>query len=165
MTLNVEKELAALGRLTVAELRLKHAEVFGEPNRSCNKEYLVKRIVWRMQANAYGGLSERARQRAEELANDADLRTTAPKVRKPEAGAPVAKAVVPFARGSRLPMAGGNLTRRYKGRDIVVRVRPKGFEYEGTIYRTLSAVATAVTGSHWNGYHFFKLNSEEAADE
>jgi len=40
---------------------------------------------------------------------------------------------------------------------LVVRVLPNGFECDGTIYRTLSAVAKAVTGAHWNGYHFFGL--------
>lgn len=50
-----------------------------------NREYQVKRIAWRLQANAHGDLSCRARRRAEELANDADLRTAMPKVRQTEA--------------------------------------------------------------------------------
>ncbi len=166
MTLNVAKEVAALGRMTVADLQSKHLEAFGEPTRTRNKEYLVKRILWRLQANAHGDLSERARLRAEELANDADLRTTTPKVkpRQSEDGVTV-QAALPFAHGSRLPMAGGRLTRKYKGRDIVVYVRPKGFEYEGTIYRSLSAVATVITGTHWNGYHFFNLRRNGDANE
>ena len=49
------------------------------------------------------------------------------------------------------------LTRRYKGRTILVRVLPNGFDYEGEIYRSLSAVAKAITGSHWNGRLFFGL--------
>ena len=59
----------------------KHAaqEVFGEASRSNHKQFLFRRIAWRMQANAYGGLSERARRRALEIANDADLRIRAPK--------------------------------------------------------------------------------------
>ena len=59
--LNVAKELAALKRMTPAELREKYAEVFGEDSRSGHKEWLVKRIIWRMQANEEGDLSERAR--------------------------------------------------------------------------------------------------------
>ena len=81
MSANIAKEVAALGRLTVKDLRTKHVEVFGEATRSGNKDWLRKRIAWRIQANASGDLSERARRRAEELANDADLRTTAPKVK------------------------------------------------------------------------------------
>ena len=79
MAMNVGKEMAALKRMTVTELRKKHVDIFGEQTRSGHKEYLVKRIAWRIQAQAEGDLSERARRRAEELANDADLRTHAPR--------------------------------------------------------------------------------------
>ena len=78
MVMNIGKQIAALKRMTVTELRRKHIEAFGEPAHSGNNDYLVKRIAWRLQAQAYGGLSERARRRAEELANEADLRSTAP---------------------------------------------------------------------------------------
>ena len=54
-------------------------------------------------------------------------------------------------------MPGAVLAREYKGRTVLVTVLPKGFEYEGEVYRSLSAVAHAVTGTHWNGYHFFNL--------
>jgi len=57
MSVNMAKELAALGRMTVKQLRAKHIEVFGEATRSGNKDYLRKRIAWRIQANAHGDLS------------------------------------------------------------------------------------------------------------
>ena len=60
--------------------------------------------------------------------------------------------------GGRLPIPGTVLTRKYRGRLIEVTVLPKGFEWEGEVYRSLSAVAKAVTGSHWNGFLFFGLN-------
>jgi hypothetical protein len=72
MHLNVGKEVAALLRMTVKELRARYADVFGEETPANNKAWLVKRIAWRLQAVAEGGLSERARQRAAELANDAE---------------------------------------------------------------------------------------------
>ena len=166
MTMSIAKEVAALGRMTVSELRSKHVEAFGEPTRTGNRDYLVKRIAWRLQANAHGDLSEQAMRRADELANDADLRTTAPKVRKTEdRPALTRQSSVAFGSDSRLPMAGSNIKRNYKGREIVVRVLPKGFEYEGEVYRTLSAVAKAVTGTHWNGYHFFNLKRNGDDDE
>ncbi len=56
-----------------------------------------------------------------------------------------------------MPPPGSVLTRKYRGKGIVVTVLPKGFEWEGTVYRSLSAVAKAVTGSHWNGRLFFGL--------
>ena len=159
MAINIGKEVAALRRMTVTELRAKHIEVFGERTRAGHKDYLVKRIAWRIQAKSEGGLSERARRRAEELANDADLRTHAPLRRVEDGKAGVtATAAVSFDHDPRLPMSGSILTRRYKDRDIVVKVLPKGFECEGEVYRSLSAVAKAVTGKHWNGYHFFNLN-------
>ena len=158
MALNVGKEIAALKRMTVRELRAKHVEVFGEQTRSHHKEYLVKRIAWRIQAQAEGGLSERARRRAMELANDADLRTHAPRRHADRAGCgPTKAAVIQIDHDPRLPMPGAIITREYKGETVGVQVLPNGFEYEGEVYRTLSAVAKAVTGVHWNGYHFFRL--------
>jgi len=64
MDLNVGKEVAALQRMTVKELRARYAEVFGEETPARNKVWLVKRIAWRLQALAEGDLSQRARQRA-----------------------------------------------------------------------------------------------------
>jgi hypothetical protein len=54
-------------------------------------------------------------------------------------------------------MVGTLLTRKYKGRTLQVKVATDGFEFEGEMYKSLSAIAKAVTGSHWNGYHFFGL--------
>src|SRR5262245_57970891 len=76
---HVTKEVAALARMTVAELRTRFAELFHEPTRANNRTWLIKRIAWRLQALAEGDLSERARRRAIELANDADLRLSAPR--------------------------------------------------------------------------------------
>lgn len=66
-------------RLTTAGLKEKYREVFGEQSRSDHKQFLFRRIAWRIQANAWGGLSERAKRRALEIADDADLRIRAPK--------------------------------------------------------------------------------------
>ena len=93
---NLVQELAALARLTVGQLRLKFADVFGEETRSGNKAWLVKRVAWRLQARAEGDLSERARQRAEELARDADLRLTPPRPAKD--ATPIAHARTPNLR-------------------------------------------------------------------
>ena len=59
----------------------------------------------------------------------------------------------------RLPIAGTVLTRKYRGRQVETKVLPNGFECEGQVYRSLSAVAKAVTGSHWNGHLFFGLTT------
>ena len=158
MSLNVGKEVAALQRMTVKELRERYAEVFGDETRTGNKAWLVKRIAWRLQAMAEGGLSERARQRAAELANEADIRMTPPKA-KPAAKAKerTVTSDVRFSGDNRLPLPGTVLTREYKGDTLQVRVLENGFECEGEVYRSLSAVAKAITGSHTNGFHFFRL--------
>jgi len=162
--LNVGQKVSELRRMTVGELRREYAEVFGEQTRSYHKEFLIRRIAWRIQANAEGGLPERARRRALEIADDADLRSRAPGSAQP--ASPVAQAETGRAAvigrfevqaDDRLPMPGALLTREYRGRTIRVRVLPKGFDYEGTVYRSLSAVAQAVTGAHWNGYLFFGI--------
>ena len=157
MQTNVAKEVAALPEMTVTELRAKYAAVFGEPARSHNRQHLIKRVAWRIQALAEGGLSERARRRADELANEADLRTTAPRRPAPTRAGRTRRTKLNLSSRGRLPMPGAEIAREYKGRNIVVTVLPKGFEYEGRVYRSLTAVAEAVTGTHWNGYHFFGL--------
>lgn len=160
MPINVEKEIGVMKRMTVPELRLKFEQVAGEPTRSRHKDYLIRRIIWQLQANEQGNLSERARRRATELAQTSDIRLTPPKAAQYEPLSPPQTVIFRASDDHRLPMPGASITREYKGVNIVVKVRPKGFEYEGEIYRTLSAVARAVTGTHWNGYHFFGLNKK-----
>ncbi len=136
------QEVQGLSRMTVGELRDKYLEVFGEETRSYHKEFLRKRIAWRIQALAEGDLSERARRRAEELANDADLRTRSP--RDPVAsGSAEVKARTATSRISpshdpRLPLPGTLLAREFQGRDIVVKVLDNGFEFDDGRYKSPS---------------------------
>jgi hypothetical protein len=160
MDLNIGQELAALQRMTVKELRHRYAEVFGEETNANNRAWLVKRIAWRLQALAEGDLSERARQRAAELANDADLRMNPPRVPVAASAAAAEPQVLRFKPDDRLPPPGTVLTRKYKGELVQVQVLPQGFEYAGKVYRSLSAVAKAITGSHCNGYFFFGLGGK-----
>lgn len=159
MELNLEEQLAALKRAEVRKLQARYVELFGEGPPTHHRVWLVKRIAWRLQALAEGDLSERARRRAAELANDADLRLSPPKAEKPRGAllAPPAAEHDP-----RLPMAGAVITRQYKGTTLEVKVLADGFQYEGRVYKSLSAVAKAITGSHANGYHFFRLTKEKA---
>ena len=162
---SIPKQIADLKKLSVAELRQRYAEVFGESTLARNKDWLVKRCAWRIQALDEGDLSDRARQRAFEIANDADLRTTAPKTLKlavPVAMKPALATKAKITRADltsdkRLPLPGTVITRDYKGRTLEVTVRADGFEFEGELYRSLSAVAKHVTGTHCNGFWFFRL--------
>src|SRR5438270_8074294 len=114
MELNVHKEVAAMQRMGPRDLRARYAEVFGEATTAHNKTWLIRRIAWRLQALAEGDLSERARRRAEELANDADLRMNPPRPRAaatPREAGPAAAVAPPH--DPRLPPVGSVLARVY----------------------------------------------------
>ena len=162
MPLNIDKEVAAMKRMTVGQLQEKYAEVYGESTNGRHKEWLMKRIAWRMQANEYGGLSEAALARAREIANTSDLRTTPPSenVPAPRVEPATQNLIHPPKQDRRLPAVGLRISRTYKGVDYEVIVRENGFEFEGEFYKSLSAIAKRITGSHWNGYRFFGLQSE-----
>jgi hypothetical protein len=156
MPLDLSAELAALRRLNAQQLRQRFAELFGEATHTSNRTWLIKRLAWRLQALAEGDLSERARQRAAQLANDADLRLNPPRAQTP---APLEPLPVAPPSDRRLPPPGTILTRLYKGRQLQVQVLTEGFAYDGRVYPSLSAVAKAITGSHTNGFLFFRLNN------
>jgi hypothetical protein len=168
--MNLTHDIAALPTLSVRQLRQRYAEIFGETTNAGHKGWLVKRIAWRIQAMAEGDLSERARQRAAELANDADLRLSPPKPRatptptsvEPSASQAQAARLAPVAPDHRLPLSGGVIQRLYKGQQLQVTVLNNGFAYGGQVFASLSAVAKAITGSHCNGFLFFRLTKMEA---
>jgi hypothetical protein len=160
MDMDLVQGIDELRRFSVTALKRKYREVFGEETRSSHKQYLFRRIAWQLQARSEGGLSERALDRALQIADDADLRSSGPKgywswpeqIRKieprPHAGT---------HRDGMLPQAGTLLTRRHKGREVVVKVLDEGFEYQSQHYGSLSAIALVVTGTRWNGLLFFGL--------
>jgi hypothetical protein len=165
----VAQQVAALARMSAKALRTRYREVFGEEAKTGNAAWLRKRIAWRLQSLAEGDLSQRARQRAGELANDADLRMNAPVVKPVVAGsthpAPRLAALPteveeprqqPVSDG-RVPPVGTVLTRAYKGKTLQVKVLADGFEYEGQKYTSLSALAKVITGNHCNGLAFFGI--------
>jgi hypothetical protein len=169
--MNLAHDIATLPTLSVAQLRTHYAEIFGETTNAGHKGWMVKRIAWRMQALAEGELSERARQRAAELANDADLRLSPPRSPSRTAqehadtlsGIPETSCPAPRPPDRRLPPPGGVIDRLYKGQHLQVTVLQSGFAYGGQVFASLSAVAKAITGSHCNGYLFFRLTRREAA--
>ena len=109
-----------------------------------------------------GGLSERARRRALEIANDADLRTMPPRGASQYDGNAPTVVHQANVQPSRDLLPGTVLRRIYKGRPIDVLVAEDGFIHEGERYRSLTAVAKAATGKHWNGHHFFGLRKKGA---
>jgi hypothetical protein len=156
MTADIGREVAALNRLSIGRLRERYAETFGEPPASSNRAWLARRIAWRLQERAFGGLSDRAKRRAAELADDADLRVIPPRAK----GSTNAPADDPAPHDPRLPAPGTVLTRAYKGKTLEVKVLGTGFEFKGGRYASLSAVAKTITGSHLNGFAFFGLTGK-----
>ena len=150
MAETIVAQIAALKPMTVGQLREVYLEKFGEASNSRNKQWLFKRIAWRIQELAEGGLSERSKKRAEELANDADLRLRPPKGHN--APEPASK-----KRDPRLPAVGTELKREFNGKAYVVAIGESAFTYKGNEYRSLSAIAKQITGTQWNGFLFFGL--------
>ncbi len=166
MDTDIAEQIDDLQTMTTGELADRYEELHGQPCRTRHRAYLIRKIAWRIQANAEGDLSERARKRAAELANDAEVRVMAPRgmVCPPQTGSATTitrKVSNTPPADPRLPSPGSAIVRQYKGKAIrvVVLDQGQGFEYDGQRYRTLSAVAKAVTGSHVNGFRFFNLQN------
>jgi len=164
MAHTVVAAIEQLRTLNVIALQKKYQQIFGDASKSSNKQYLFRRIAWRLQANAEGGLSERACHRAVQIADEADLRTRAPKgFLSAQVSATSTIDHSQPQRDARLPASGSLLTRRLNDRQIVVKVLAEGFEFESRHYRSLSAIAREVTGTRWNGLLFFGLTERPDA--
>jgi len=158
----VWKEIERLRRLTVGALRVKYLEVFGQPSRSNHKQFLFRRVAWRLQAQAYGDLSDQARQQALAIAEDVDLRIKAPAHLVGHARQvlqPTLHSRHKSGRDLRLPKPGSFLQREFKGEMVIVQVLADGFQYQDRHYKSLSAIARQVTGTAWNGFSFFRLKT------
>jgi hypothetical protein len=128
-------EIERLRKMKTKALRARYQELFGEETRSWNQAHLFRRIAWRLQANAHGGLSERAQKRAGELAEEAALRLRAPRQFWRDS---LVALPAPPARDGRLPPIGTLLKRQYNGQTMEVQVLPTGFGYRDQVYGTLS---------------------------
>jgi Protein of unknown function (DUF2924) len=152
----IRTQIESLRSLKITDLRARYRDLFGEASPSFNRAHLFRRIAWRLQAQAEEDLTGRARQRAAELANDLDVRLRAPRSfwREIESNGEIPN------RDPRLPPSGTVLERAYQGQSLRVTVLARGFEHEGRHYPSLSAIAYGVTGTRWNGFHFFGLKQE-----
>ena len=152
----VLSKVLALQNLSLAELRQQHSQLFPDEKAApANKAYLQRRLAYRLQEHAFGGLSRQTEERLQQLIQQHD-----PINHKSSGSAPVSHESTPKAkplRDRRLPIPGTVLTKTYKGTQLQVRVLVKGFEFQGKMYRSLTAIAKIITGMHWNGYLFFGL--------
>ena len=126
-------EVRALERLDLYGLRDEWRKRYGEPPKLRSRELLGLQLAWKIQADAFGGLTPEVK---------AKLRAPG----KIKAGPQL--------------MVGTRLTREWKGEPQVVLVTEAGLEWNGQTYKSLSAVARAITGIRWNGPRFFGLRDE-----
>lgn len=146
---NLDAQIDALDAMPLTSLQSTFREVFGFADRSHNRAHLLKRLRWRLQELAEGGLSEDALRKIDELG---DWLPDAWKDR------PAPPAVVEAAeRDPRLPPAGSTLRRKHGDVIHEVLVREDGFQYAGEHFKNLSAVAKRISGTIWSGFAFFGL--------
>lgn len=138
----ISEELAELRALGVPELVERYIEVFGKAPRCKQPTWMFRKIAWEIQARRFGGLSKRALDRLEELMAEIDIDLGAERKQ---------------VKAARKTTQGTTVSRAWNGREVTATSVEGGWEHEGAVYRSLSAVAKHVTGSHWNGKLFFGL--------
>jgi hypothetical protein len=145
---SMETYIAELATMSVAQLSKRHVEVLGKKPRIKNRTWLQRKLAWFEQTRRFGGLSGAAKKRLDELMGEIQLPT--PTSRAPKSDAPTQRSA------DELPL-GTRLERKWRDRVIVATRIEGGWDCEGTIYRTLSAAAKAVTQSHVSGPAFFGI--------
>lgn len=155
---SVLRQIADLQNLSYEELKERWAALYGGTPPAYNKTFIIKRLAYRIQELAYGGLPESAQIKMREILDvygfdengcDCTKRHTQREIR----------------RRQQMPVTGTRLVREWNGRRYEVIVVLGGFEYEGRKYRSLTAITKAITGTHWNGRAFFGFKNKIAKKE
>jgi hypothetical protein len=146
---SVEAELDRLPTARIADLRKRYRELFrAEPPKAFGPDLLRRSIAHRIQEKAYDGLSRIAQKLLDQLVKQAQT--------KPNGRLQLPRRIKP----------GSELVRTWKGKSYRVVVVADGFAYDGKTFTNLSEIASAITGTRWNGPRFFGLGaaSEAGAD-
>ena len=136
-------QLAAMQRLSVNELKAKWEALFGTPAPNNARAFLELRIGYRIQELTYGGLTKETRRVLDLLADEVEGKIS----RKSMVADP------------RNPVVGTRLVREWDGAEHTVTVLRDGYDWQGRKFRSLSAVAKAITGTNWNGFRFFGVRN------
>jgi len=136
-------QLMALKRMSVGETKARWEALFATPAPNNSRGYLELRIGWRLQELTRGGLSRETRRTLDLLAGEVEGRTGR-------------RAIMPDPRN---PVAGTRLVREWPGVEHTVTVARDGCEFEGRRYKSLSAIARAITGTQWNGWRLFGIRA------
>ena len=147
MTDPIPARLAALKTMPMPDLKAEWRTLFDTEPPPFNRRALENRLAYRIQELAYGGLKPETRKRLEALGDiyDSDDVTTR------------------RIRHDARPVAGTRLVREYRGTEHTVTVLADGYEWQGRPYRSLSAIARAITGTRWNGLVFFGVKRQGSA--
>ena len=145
---SVLKQIADLRNLSYDELVQLWRTLYGTEPPPYNRQFIVKRLSYRIQEIAYGGLSEEAHRRMDDVLKRHGY---------DENGMPEKSSKRRDGRLKDAPVIGSRLIREWNGRRYEVTALHNGFEFEGRKYKSLSAIAKAITGTHWNGRAFFGL--------
>lgn len=148
MDSSVLKQVADLRNLSHEELVALWRTLYGKDPTASNRPYLIKRLAYRIQELAYGGLSMRARETMDTILDSHGF---------DENGGNPALRQKQQERRQGMPVTGTRIVREWKGKTHEVIAVHGGISYEGKLYRSLSAVAKAITGTHWNGPAFFGI--------
>ncbi len=143
----IPARLAALKSTPTPELKAQWRELFETEPPAFNRRYLESRLAYRIQELAYGGLKPETVRRLETLGEQLD-------------GGNITLRRI---RADLKPITGTKLIREWQGMEHTVTVLADGYEWQGQPYRSLSAVARAITGTRWNGWIFFGLKSRRGA--
>ncbi|VDA98995.1 Bacteriophage FIG01208078: hypothetical protein [Olavius algarvensis spirochete endosymbiont] len=149
---SVLRQLATLQTLTLEQLREKWPDLYGSDPPRYKKQFLIKRLAYRIQELFYGGLSGTAKARLRQIAQDDPVATVEGKVSEER-------------KSNENILPGTRFVRVWNDRRYEVTAREKGFEYDGRIFRSLSAVAREITGTRWNGKVFFGLKKSYGKKE
>jgi hypothetical protein len=157
---SIIKDIQALQRMTVGQLRVEWQRLYGEPTRSRNRTFLWRRLAWRIQELALGGLRDETKQRIVELAPATFVRAQMPP-RSLSAIDVAVSSLGPLRRDPRLPSPGSIIVREYRGQTLRLQVLADGFELDGVHYDSLSEAARVVSGARWNGPLFWGLRERK----
>ena len=139
----IPARLAALKSTSTPDLKQQWRDLFETEPPPFNRRYLESRLAYRIQELTYGGLKPETVKRLEALGEQLD-------------GGNITTRRI---RADLKPIAGTRLVREWQGIEQTVTVLADGYEWQGRPYRSLSAVARAITGTRWNGWIFFGLKS------
>ena len=144
----VLSRLAALKAMSVKELKAEWEKLIGTSAPNNSRAFLELRIAYRLQELTYGGPDRETRRMLDLLADEVEGVSR----RKNQIADP------------RNPVDGTRLIREWNGVEHTITVLKDGFEWGGQRYKSLSAVARAITGTRWNGYRFFGLRERKRGE-